>query len=44
MLDSGAWLNGDAHTLAVWTYVTTVNECLTMHFSKKLCIIGKNFI
>ena len=44
MLGTGAWLNFHAHTFAIWTYLTTVNQCSTISFSKKLYIMGKSFI
>ena len=43
MTDSAVWLNCYIYAFAMLTYLTTVNQCLTIFFSQKLCVIGKIF-
>ena len=44
MTDAAVRLSGYVYIFAVLTYLTTVNQCLTIFFSQKLCVIGKIFI
>ena len=41
MRDVAVWLSCYVYIFAILTYLTTVNQCLTMFFSQKLCVIGK---
>ena len=40
MLDTGAWLKGYAYTFAILTYLTTVNQYVTIYFSKRQSVMG----
>ena len=35
------WLSCEVYIFAIWTYLTTVNQCLTIFFSQKFCVIRK---
>ena len=41
MTDVIVWLSCYVYIFAIWTYLTTVNQCLTIFFFRKLCVIGK---
>ena len=41
MGDVAVWLSCYIYIFAVLTQLTTVNQCLTMFFLQKLCVIGK---
>ena len=41
MRDAVVWLSYCVYIFAILTYLTTVNQCLTMHFFQKICVIGK---
>ena len=41
MRDLVVLLSYYAYIFAILTYLTTVNQCLTMLFFRKLCVIGK---
>ena len=39
--DVVVWLSYCVYIFAILTYLNTVNQCLTMHFFQKICVIGK---
>ena len=41
MTDIVVWLSCYVYFFAILTYLTTVNQCLTMFFFHKVCVIGK---
>ena len=44
MTYAAVWLSFYVFIFAILTYLTTVNQCLTIFFVQKLCAIGKIFI
>ena len=44
MIDAGVWFRCYAYIFAILTYLTIRNQCLTIFFSQKLCVIGNIFI
>ena len=41
MTDAAVWLSCYVYIIAISTYLTTVNQCLTISFFQELCVIGK---
>ena len=41
MRDVIVWLSYYVYIFAILTYLTTINQCLTMIFFQTLCVIGK---
>ena len=41
MTDAVVWLSCYVYIFAIWTYLTTVYQCLTIFFLQKVCVIGK---
>ena len=41
MTDAVVWLSSYVYIFAIWTYLTTVNQCLAILFFQKLGDIGK---
>ena len=41
MTDIVVWLSCYVYFFAILTYLTMVNQCLTMFFFQKVCVIGK---
>ena len=42
MTNVAVWLSHYVYIFAILSYLATVNQCLTMFFSQKLCDIGKS--